>query len=375
MISKATKGKGFGGLVRYVSRDFDRTQAEPIAFHGLTDFTTAAREMRAEAAASRCERPAYHLMISLAPGETLERAVWQDTARTTLADLGLARHQWLAYRHQEGGCEHLHVVVNRVREGKAAGLAHDYRTRERTMRRLEARHGLQEPQARGRQAWAKAPAVRAALDRASTWEDAQGVLGALDVRVEAVRREGNGIRGLRFVDANGSAIKASALGRGYGHTALVKRFGDLPTDLCAEKARSAFSPHESLRTHYKCERAEIARRRVKAASAPSVAAFAPGSLTTTIGKTLGLSPMEIKVLRTAWRFLAKEQQRMKRAAKAVDLLRARREASRQHPQLPGFSAWRRQRTQLLSVEPAANLVPSLGDISLNKIKSSRQRAR
>ena len=84
----------------------------------------AAAVMRATANAStRTKKPVYHLSVSLAPGERLERAELEQVADRLLQDLGLADHQALVAEHADGAQQHIHLLVNRVRSetGRAWG--------------------------------------------------------------------------------------------------------------------------------------------------------------------------------------------------------------------------------------------------------------
>ena len=75
----------------------------------------AAAVMRATANAStRTEKPVYHLSVSLAPGERLERPELERVADRLLQDLGLAEHQVLIAEHADGAQQHIHRMVNRV---------------------------------------------------------------------------------------------------------------------------------------------------------------------------------------------------------------------------------------------------------------------
>ncbi len=96
---RAPLGSGFGGLQQYLLHG--RAGAAPdrsvwASTRNLPDPDPekAAGVMRATAGAStRTERPVYHLSVSLAPGERLERAELERVADRLLGDLGLGEYQ------------------------------------------------------------------------------------------------------------------------------------------------------------------------------------------------------------------------------------------------------------------------------------------
>ncbi|HYG91872.1 MAG TPA: relaxase/mobilization nuclease domain-containing protein [Azospirillum sp.] len=153
MVSKGLKGRGFGGVLRYVHAD---PVARPLLSQhlGTRAPREAARLMATTALASaRCRQPVYHVAVRLAPTDRrLTDSEWRDVATTMLNELGLADHQAVGVLHGD----HLHLVVNRVGpDGRAAPLRHDYAAREQVCRVLEARYGLREVEGphSGRRQW------------------------------------------------------------------------------------------------------------------------------------------------------------------------------------------------------------------------------
>ena len=88
----------------------------------------------------------WHCAISLPPGEELADEQWAEVARTAIARMGFdaaggrAPCRWIAVHHGRsvGGNEHIHLMVNLVREdGEVAGTWNDRRTMSRVCADME----------------------------------------------------------------------------------------------------------------------------------------------------------------------------------------------------------------------------------------------
>ncbi|WP_436757939.1 relaxase/mobilization nuclease domain-containing protein [Streptosporangium sp. V21-05] len=93
----------------------------------------------------------WHCAISLPPGEELADAQWAEVAHEAIARMGFdaadgrAPCRWIAVHHGRsvGGNEHLHLMVNLVREdGKVAATWNDRRTMSRVCADMERRFDL-----------------------------------------------------------------------------------------------------------------------------------------------------------------------------------------------------------------------------------------
>ncbi|MFD8562969.1 relaxase/mobilization nuclease domain-containing protein [Streptosporangium canum] len=93
----------------------------------------------------------WHCAISLPPGEVLADAQWAEVARTAITRMefdeaaGRAPCRWIAVHHgcSVGGNEHIHLMVNLVREdGELASTWNDRRTMSRVCADMERRYGL-----------------------------------------------------------------------------------------------------------------------------------------------------------------------------------------------------------------------------------------
>lgn len=120
IASRSSLGTGFGGLQQYLLHG--RKGAAPdrsvwVSTRHLPggDLEQTAAIMRSTANRSlRVEKPVYHLSVSMAPGERLERADLERVAERLLGDLGLDQHQVLTAEHADGAQQHIHLMVNRV---------------------------------------------------------------------------------------------------------------------------------------------------------------------------------------------------------------------------------------------------------------------
>ncbi len=119
--SRPVTGRGFGGLQNYLLHGRNGASPDRAVWTSTRNLATndpeqAAQVMRATAsrAPRGTETPVYHLSVSLAPGESLDRPALERVADRLLEDLGLERHQSLVVEHGDGAQQHIHLMVNRV---------------------------------------------------------------------------------------------------------------------------------------------------------------------------------------------------------------------------------------------------------------------
>jgi hypothetical protein len=75
----------------------------------------AAEFMHATATQSLAvQKPVYHLMVSFAPTDPVDRAVMERVADRIVDRLGLAEHQAVMVAHRDRPHPHVHVMINRV---------------------------------------------------------------------------------------------------------------------------------------------------------------------------------------------------------------------------------------------------------------------
>lgn len=147
MIGKTTKGKSFGGTVKYVLGKADAQLIYTNVFAGLGAETSAeaiAAEMTQTALRHRTDQPVYHLSVSPAETDRLSVQDWVNFSQDLLQELGLKNHQVVVVLHNDEDYPsgqprpHAHFVVNLVNEaGKRASTSWDYRRTEQALRHLE----------------------------------------------------------------------------------------------------------------------------------------------------------------------------------------------------------------------------------------------
>ena len=145
MIGKVIRGRGFGGLARYLElgrngNDPDRVDWIEARNLPTNDPQTASLLMRATAAQSdRVQKPVYHIALSFDPDDAVDRATMLRVADRLLRDLGLQEHQALIVAHGDTRHAHLHIMVNRVHPQtyRAWDPKHDFAQIERSLREQE----------------------------------------------------------------------------------------------------------------------------------------------------------------------------------------------------------------------------------------------
>ena len=138
-----SQGRGAGGAVAYVTHDAP-TPDEPrpqtagrvawsatsaaLAATGVEDPADApaamqaliarAPELKAAAGVSargrKLQKPFAHLVLSLPPGDHLDRAQWTATAASAMQSLGWSDHHAVLAVHTDTDSEHLHAVICKV---------------------------------------------------------------------------------------------------------------------------------------------------------------------------------------------------------------------------------------------------------------------
>lgn len=243
--SRPALGTGFGGLQQYLLHG--RKGATPhravwTSTRNLPgeDPEKAARIMRATANRSlRVEKPVYHLSVSLAPGERLDRPQLEQVADRLLRDLGLHEHQVLIAEHADGAQQHIHLMVNRVQPDTARAwkASHDYARIERSLRAQEQELGLRIVPGRHapvpgherfkgtRLSTGPFPGqVRElageSFREASTWQELHASLSRYGLTLQPSRSG----RGLVVTDGR-QYVAASKVARGASHPRLESRLG------------------------------------------------------------------------------------------------------------------------------------------------------
>ena len=118
MIAKMIRGRGFGGLARYLAAGRTGQEVGRIAWAEARNLPSAhprdaALFMRVTAAeAPQVRRPVYHLSLAWDPSDRVDRTQIVAIADRVLRDLGLEGHQALLVAHSDTAHPHVHVMVN-----------------------------------------------------------------------------------------------------------------------------------------------------------------------------------------------------------------------------------------------------------------------
>ena len=200
MIAKVTRGQAPSGAVRYLfgpGRENEHIDAHVVAASaslraeagwrpdkaGLEELA-AAMDLPSTLFGTEVQGgPAWHLALSTKGkvDRDLTDTEWAEVAREAVRRLGFdgsdgqAPCRWVAVRHgrSEAGNDHVHVVVNLVREdGKVARTPNDFRRLSRLCADMEARYGLSVVEGRAKKA-AMPGLTRAEAEKAKRTERAE----------------------------------------------------------------------------------------------------------------------------------------------------------------------------------------------------------
>lgn len=73
---------------------------------------------------TRCKQPVAHFVLSIKEGERLSDSQWNEAVNRVAEVFGM--EQFIAVRHNDTGCDHLHLIGNRVRgDGKTWSTSND----------------------------------------------------------------------------------------------------------------------------------------------------------------------------------------------------------------------------------------------------------
>lgn len=112
MITKISKGKGFGGLLAYLSQ---KSGAEYLCGNVAENPHDAAVEMGILKQYSRCRNPVWHCSLSLSPEDrNLSNAEFAELAEKFISKMGLLANQYCVWRHSDREHSHVHIVANRI---------------------------------------------------------------------------------------------------------------------------------------------------------------------------------------------------------------------------------------------------------------------
>ena len=92
------------------------------------------------------KKPVYHILLSAAPDDPIDRAKMERMAHRVLDRLGLTEHQAVLVAHADRAHHHLHIMVNRVHPGTGRPWSswHDWGPTMEVLREEEQALGLQQ---------------------------------------------------------------------------------------------------------------------------------------------------------------------------------------------------------------------------------------
>jgi hypothetical protein len=127
-------------------------------------FGQNARELAKEFKISRqlnpeVERAVYHVSLSAAPDDCIDKELWKEIAQKYLDNMGFNCNQYAIFRHSNTDNDHIHIVASRIRldTGKVVHDGWDYLRSEKVLREIEKEYGLFQVNSRERQQ--KAPST------------------------------------------------------------------------------------------------------------------------------------------------------------------------------------------------------------------------
>lgn len=144
MISKANRNNSFKATLGYLMGKEEAIVLDSGNLWG-NSLDQQAREMViASMESKRTKKPVYHLSLAVSPEDKgkLKDKNFREIAGEYLDKLGLKNNQYIVVRHNDTDHEHIHIVVNRVRDGKAANLGNDYKKLMNIDRAIEKKYGL-----------------------------------------------------------------------------------------------------------------------------------------------------------------------------------------------------------------------------------------
>lgn len=152
MLAYQRRYKDFTWLVGYLLGPERETGLQRVEWTTTRNLLTsdpelAARVMRDTAGQNPwTKKPVYHVLLSAAPGDPIDRAMMERMADRVLDRLGLTEHQAVLVAHLDRPHHHLHIMVNRVHPetGRAWSTWQDWEPVMAVLREEERALGLQQ---------------------------------------------------------------------------------------------------------------------------------------------------------------------------------------------------------------------------------------
>ena len=150
MIAVSSSSRSFAALGKYLVVGSDKVDEGRVAWTSARNLPTddpelAAKIMRATASQNvRVSQPVYHLALSFAPRDVVDRSAMERVADRVLEELKLKEHQAIIVAHADRAHPHMHILINRVHPetGRVWDRWQDQPVIQRVLREEEARLGL-----------------------------------------------------------------------------------------------------------------------------------------------------------------------------------------------------------------------------------------
>lgn len=144
MITGATRGTGSGGaLARHLLKGENEPHVLPARGLGSPSLPDQLRELVAQSAGGRTDRPAYHVFCNPDPGMPDNAAARSRFWVLFEAEFGMTEQPYCAVEHRKDGRVHEHRVYGLVTaSGRVIDMAWDYPRREKCARIVEFESGM-----------------------------------------------------------------------------------------------------------------------------------------------------------------------------------------------------------------------------------------
>jgi hypothetical protein len=156
MIGKISMGASFSGRISYCLEDKRQKQsqepvfknrAELIAFNQCFGTKKELIEQFNDVRMlnQKIQKPVMHIVLSLAPGEQLEKGTLVEMASGCARQMGVDKNQYIAVAHIDTNHQHLHIVANRVGcDGRVVSDSNNYKKIAEYCRKMELKYDLKQ---------------------------------------------------------------------------------------------------------------------------------------------------------------------------------------------------------------------------------------
>jgi DNA-binding transcriptional MerR regulator len=156
MIGKINIGKSFSGCIAYCLEDKKLQESQEVAFKNRAEIIQyshcfgSKKELIEQfndvrALNPKVQKPVMHIVLSLSPGEQLDKAKLAEMAGECAKEMGFDNNQYLAVSHIDTHHQHLHIIANRIGyDGKVVRDSHNYKKVAGCCRKMELKYQLKQ---------------------------------------------------------------------------------------------------------------------------------------------------------------------------------------------------------------------------------------